>query len=163
MQNRNDILRELSKWIMPELRGTVVSLKGNLMIPVEPKESLGGRRGFSMTKKPLTIRVGTKQYDTLKWIWQAGAEGRRYRDIQLFLIGGEENVAKGTQSKRVEDYDYHTRTYREVSRNPLRGHYSTWLSYSMPNYCTKNEAGNWVLTDRNLLAHFNNMYPDLAR
>ena len=159
MQKRNDILRELSKWIMPELRGTTVSLKGNLMIPVEPKK----RSGFRMEKKPRTIRVGTGQYNTLKWIWQAGDEGRRYTDIQLFLIGGEENVAKGTQSERVEDFDHRTRTYREVSRNPLRGHYSTWLSYSMPNYCTKNGEGNWVLTDKNLLAHFNNANPDLAR
>lgn len=159
MQNRNDILRGLAKWIVPELRGTVVSSKGNLMIPVEPKE----QTGFRMEKKPRTIRVGTGQYNTLKWIWQAGEDGRRYTDIQLFLIGGEENVARGPQSKRVEDFDHRTRTYREVSRNPLRGHYSTWLSYSMPNYCTKNGEGNWVLTDKNLLAHFNNMYPDLAR
>ena len=159
MQNRNDILRGLAKWIVPELRGTVVSNKGNLMVPVEPKV----HTGFRMEKKPRTIRVGTGQYNTLKWIWQAGEEGRRYTDIQLFIIGGEENVAKGPQSKRVVDYDYRTQTYREVSRNPLRGHYSTWLSYSMPNYCTKKENGNWVLTDKNLLAHFNNMYPDLAR
>ena len=46
MQKRNDILRGLSKWIMPELRGTEVSSKGNLMIPVEPKE----RSGFRMEK-----------------------------------------------------------------------------------------------------------------
>ena len=159
MQNRNDILRGLAKWIMPELRGTTVSSKGNLMIPVEPKE----QTRFRMQKKPRTIHVGTKQYDTLKWIWQAGEEGRRYTDIQLFLLGGEENVARGTQSKRVIEYDWETGKEREVSRNPLRGHYSTWLSWMMPNYCTKNSRGNWVLTDRNLLAHFNNMYPDLAR
>ena len=159
MQNRNIILRELAKRFMPELRGIVVSSKGNLMIPVEPKE----QTGFRMGKKPRTIRFGTGQYNTLKWIWQAGEEGKRYTDIQLFLIGGEENVAKGTQSRREEDYDYRTGEYKEVSRNPLRGHYSTWLSYSMPNYCTKNSRGNWVLTDKNLLAHFNNMYPDLAR
>jgi hypothetical protein len=152
MQNRNDILRGLAKWIMPELRGTVVSHKGNLMVPVEPKE----RTGFRMTKKPRTIRVGTGQYNTLKYIWQAGEEGRRYTDIQLFLIGGEERVARGTQSKRVNDVSFDL-------QNPERGHYSPWLSYSMPNYCTKNSRGNWVLTDRNLLAHFNNMYPDLAR
>ena len=158
MQKRNDILRELAKWIMPELRGTTVSLKGNLMIPVETKE----HSGFRMEKKPRTIRVGTGQYNTLKWIWQAGDEGRRYTDIQLFLIGGEENVARGPQSKRVMDYDWETGEEREVLRNPLRGHYSTWLSYSMPNYCTKNENGNWVLTDKNLLAHFNSMDPDLA-
>jgi len=159
MQNRNDILRGLAKWIIPELRGTKVSSKGSLMIPVEPKE----RTGFGMAEKPRTIRVGTGQYNALKYIWEAGAEGRRYTDIQLFLIGGEENVAKGPQSKRARGYDYRTGTYREVSRNPLRGHYSTWLGYLMPNYCTKNGEGNWVLTDRNLLEHFNNMYPDLAR
>ena len=160
MQDRNDILRGLAKWIVPELRGTVVSSKGNLMIPVEPKE----QTGFRMGKKPRTIRVGTGQYDTLKWIWQAGFEGKRYTDIQLFLIGGEENVARGPQSKKVIDYRrMGTGEEREVLRNPLRGHYSTWLSYSMPNYCTKNSRGNWVLTDKNLLAHFNSMYPDLAR
>ena len=154
----NQSWAKITSFILPHLRGTHASESGRIYIKLDPETSRVREH-----KKPSRFRVGTKQYDVLKYIWKAGAEGRRYTDIQLFLIGGEENVAKGTRSKREEGYDYRTGEYKEVSRNPLRGHYSTWLSNSMPNYCTKNSRGNWVLTDKNLLAHFNSMYPDLAR
>ena len=154
----NQSWAKITSFILPHLRGTHASESGRIYIKLDPETSRLRRH-----KKPSRLRVGTKQYDTLKWIWQAGEEGKRYTDIQLFLIGGEENVARGPQSKKVTSYNFETREEREVLRNPLRGHYSTWLSYSMPNYCTKNSRGNWVLTDKNLLAHFNSMYPDLAR
>ncbi len=149
MKNNQSWTR-ITSFLLPHLRGTHASGSGRIYIKLDPDTSRVVRH-----EKPSRLRVGTKQYNTLKWIWQAGAEGRRYTDIQLFLIGGEENVAKGTQSKRVEDYDYRTDTYREVSRNPLRGHYATWLSWMMPNYCSKNEKGNWVLDEPALVNHFN--------
>ena len=152
-QTRQETWRRVTSFILPQMRGTLASGSGRILIPTEPLESESRRHW----KKPLTIRMGTLQYNTLKWIWQGGEEGRRYRDIQLYMLGGEENVARGTQSKRVMDYDYNTHTEREVSRNPFRGHYSTWLSYYMPNFCTKTRDGRWRLNDKNLIQHFTNL------
>jgi len=146
----NQSWAKITSFILPHLRGTHASESGRIYIKLDPETSRLRRH-----KKPSRLRVGTKQYDVLKYIWKAGAEGRRYTDIQLFLIGGEENVAKGTRSKREEGYDYRTGEYKEVSRNPLRGNYSTWLSWMMPNYCSKNENGNWVLDEPALVNHFN--------
>lgn len=147
MKNNHSWTR-ITSFLLPHLRGTHASGSGRIYIKLDPRTSR-----VRTNEKPSRLRVGTKQYNTLKWIWQAGAEGRRYTDIQLFLIGGEENVAKGIQSKPEEGWV--RATYREVKRNPLRGHYSTWLSYSLPNYCSKNKNGNWVLDEPALVNHFN--------
>ena len=142
----------LTSFILPELNGTQVSERGGLMIPLAPSE----RRGH--WKKPARLRIGTGQYNVLKWIWQAGEEGRRYTDIQLYLIGGQEAVERGPQSEEdPQVWDYQRGEYRPGRRNPLRGHYSTWLSYYMPHFCTKLENGRWKLTEPMLLQHFNNM------
>lgn len=152
MKNRTIHWTRLTSFILPELRGTQVSERGSVMIPLAPSE----RRGH--WKKPARLRIGTGQYNVLKWIWQAGEEGRRYTDIQLYLIGGQEAVEQGTKSEmdpRV--WDYQRGESRPGRRNPLRGHYSTWLSYYMPHYCTKLENGRWVLTEPALVNHFNNV------
>ena len=146
----NQSWAKITSFLLPHLRGTHASESGRIYINLDPDTSRLRRN-----KKPSRLRVGTKQYNTLKWIWQAGAEGRRYTDIQLFLLGGEENVAKGIQSRPERGYDPRTATFRELKRNPLRGHYATWLSWMMPNYCSKNENGNWVLDEPALVNHFN--------
>jgi len=133
----NQSWAKITSFFLPHLRGTYASESGRIYIKLDPKTSRSSR-----SKKPSLLRVGTKQYNTLKYIWQAGEDGRRYTDIQLFLLGGEENVAKGIQS-------------RPERGNPLRGRYSSWLSWTMPNYCSKNEKGNWVLDEPALLNHFN--------
>ena len=149
--DRDLVWMEVTKYLVPNLRGTEVSERGGVMIPLAPSE----RRGH--WKKPQRLRVGTGQYNVLKWIWQAGEEGRRYTDIQLYLIGGKEGVERGPQTRSETWRDW--RTGETVTRqlNPLRGHYSTWLSYYMPHYCTKLENGRWVLTEPKLIQHFNNL------
>jgi len=143
MKNNRSWTR-IASFFLPHLRGTHVSESGRIYIKLDPETSrVSGRH-----RKPNLLRVGTKQYNALKYIWQAGEDGRRYTDIQLFLLGGEENVARGTQSKRVNDVSFDL-------RNPLRGRYSNWLSWTMPNYCSKNEKGNWVLDEPVLVNHFN--------
>lgn len=149
---RDQFWRGVTEYLVTDLRGTEVSERGGVMIPLEPSE----RRGI--WKKPKRLRVGTGQYNVLKWIWQGGEEGRRYTDIQLYLIGGEEAVERGPQSKvNPRVWDYQRGEYRPGRVNPLRGHYSTWLSYYMPHYCTKLENGRWVLTEPALIRHFNNV------
>ena len=149
--NNNRSWARITSFLLPHLRGTYASGSGRIYIKLDPDTSRLRRN-----KKPSRLRVGTKQYNTLKWIWKAGAEGRRYTDIQLFLLGGEEAVEQGTKSEvDPQVWDYRRGEYRPGRRNPFRGHYSTWLSWMMPNFCSKNENGNWVLNEPELLNHFN--------
>ncbi len=141
----------ITSFLLPNLRGTHVSGSGNIHIKLNTDNPSPSR---SRHKKPSRLRVGTRQYSILKWIWQAGEEGRRYTDIQLWILGGDERVAKGTSSRKEMGWDWNTGRRKEVLRNPQRGHYATWLSWMMPNFCSKNEKGNWVLTDPELITHF---------
>jgi hypothetical protein len=115
----------------------------------EEPRSMGGRwYGY---KTPRKMRLDTLQYNTLRFIWEAGEKGIRYTDIQRFMVGPE--LYDRMRSKSVYN-KYKGKTYKV---NQSRGHYSTWLSYHMPMY-SENIDNKWVLTHPVLKRHFESRF-----
>lgn len=153
----NEVWKSILFKIIPEMQGTYLSGGNRIWIPVDHKDEPTSRRWSNITRKPKYIQYGTLNYNTLKWIWQGGSAGRRYRDIQLFLIGGEERVKQGTQFRKEQVWNWRTESWSMANVNPKRGQYSGWLSYTMPNFCIRGSDGRWRLNDQALIAHFNQL------
>lgn len=153
----NEVWKSITFNLIPGMRGTYLSGGNRVWIPVDHKDEPTPSRWSNPRVKPKFLQYGGLQYNTLKWIWQGGSAGRRYRDIQLFLMGGEVQVEKGTQFRKEPVYNWETGTHRIGNVNPERGRYSSWLSYTMPNYCIKGSDGRWRLNDLALIAHFNQL------
>ena len=60
----NQSWAKITSFILPHLRGTHASESGRIYIKLDPETSR------LINKKPSRFRVGTKQYDVLKYIWK---------------------------------------------------------------------------------------------
>ena len=148
----------INHWLVPELEETVTAENGNMWINIETNEFPEG--SYRYKKMPKKIKIDTKQYNILKRVWEAGQEGLSFTDIQMFILGGEDQLQAGTSTlpherQRVWDYDNSNFTDRTVRVRQSRGHYGTWITNTLPCFCTKGEDGRWRLTQKNLLNHFN--------
>lgn len=79
------------------------------------------------------FQIGSTQYKLLEFLYLAGEGGARHRDVLRFYIG-----LRGL----VYDPSHH------------RGYGSSYFTYRLPRWTTKNDEGRWVLTDPNLISHF---------
>lgn len=80
------------------------------------------------------IMIGSRQYYILKWIHSFEKDGGlSFSDIIRYITG----LGEG-----------------EPLRNQ-RGVYSNWMSGQLPRWSKKTEDGKYVITDKNLLDHFN--------
>lgn len=155
---RQKIAKLAHKWLLPDYEDTIVTKSGNrhLLLTRGPATNLGSWR-----KLPKKLRTGTKQYDILKRIWQSGDEGMSFTDIQMYILGGDQQVQAGPSSLPHEDeaqYDYERGIPSDRTRRirPSRGHYSTWMSYVLPLFCEKGSDGRYRLTQLDLKNHFDN-------
>lgn len=87
----------------------------------------------------------TNKYKILKFIYKSGHQGVRYTDIVKYII--EKLLNKPGK------YDY--KTERGYYASALNGTYDR--DGILPSYCTKNENGKWVLTNRKLIDYFNDL------
>lgn len=107
---------------------------------------------------------GNQRLSLLRFIWEAGEEGRSYTDIKKYLFD-----LSSTDGKRYrEDRDPRTGTYvfkgeREFDPKYDRGlgntllYGSDWMGQPtgiLQAHCTKNEKGKWMLTDKKLKKYF---------
>ena len=144
----SEILGAFFKHLTP-VWGVKVSNSGRLWVDLKQEPiSMGGWNVSRITRK---MRLDTLQYNTLKFIWEAGEKGIRYTDIQRFMVGPE--LYDRMRSKSVYN-KYKGKTYKV---NQSRGHYSTWLSYHMPIY-SENINNKWVLTHPILKRHFESRF-----
>tara|TARA_B100000963_G_scaffold334854_1_gene328428 strand:- start:6366 stop:6854 length:489 start_codon:yes stop_codon:yes gene_type:complete len=155
-KQKSSLISLAHKWLLPEYEDTIVTKSGNRHIKLtsEPATPMGSWRAL-----PKKLRIGTKQYDILKRIWQSGDEGMTFTDIQMYILGGEEQVQSGPSSLPHEEepqYDYERGMFSDNTRRvrPSRGYYSTWMSYILPLFCEKGTDGKWRLTQQDLLHHF---------
>jgi hypothetical protein len=122
-------------------------------------------------KEPQRYRniEGSRALSVLKFIWEAGEEGRSATEIQKMYFG-----LGGTGGKRYRidygEYDNKERRHKiefegEREFDPVkdRGVGTTLLYGSdwdgrptgiLRAHCTKNEKGRWMLTDRKLKSFF---------
>ena len=154
----NEIWKRVTSWLIPELKGIDASGPGGLWVPL-PSGNLFPEGSYQHRKIPKKLKVGTRQWDILRRIWQSGEEGLRYTDIQMFILGGEEQLSKGPSTlphgqERVWDFDLGGWTNKTVRVRQSRGHYGTWLTNVMPAFCTKGTDGRWRLTHPDLVEHF---------
>jgi len=158
------ILNALFKYLNPTW-GVKVSSSGRIWVDLRemPKKSSRG----PTTETPNYMLIDTKQYNILKRIWQSGDEGLRYTDIQMFIIGGEEQIKAGPSSlphSNISRWDWRSNEHTGSTRvRTSRGHYSTWLSYQLPLYTVKKPNGKWILDHPILKRHFESRFPKLQR
>lgn len=140
--------------------GVKVSNSGRLWVDLssDPREIKTWRH---TAKTPKSMLMDTKQYNILKRIWQSGEEGLRYTDMQMFMIGGEEQLTAGPSSlpHTNKRWDWKTKSYKSSNRvRTSRGLYSTWLTNQLPLYAIKNSNGKWELDHPILKRHFESRF-----
>lgn len=148
----------INHWLVPGLEATVAAENGNMWVHIENNEFPEG--SYRNRKIPKKVKLDTKQYNILKRIWESGEKGLSFTDIQMFILGGEEQLQAGSSTlphaqERVWDYEMGGFTNRTRRVRQSRGHYGTWITNTMPGFCTKGDDGKWRLTQENLLDHFN--------
>lgn len=160
-QKRLIVNKYVNRYIAPELRGTVAAANGNMWVKIDDNNFPDG--SYFSRKISKKLKIDTVQYRILKRIWESGNTGLTFTDIQMFILGGEDQLQKGPSNlPRVDDqqwdHDNGGFTGRVHKVRASRGHYSTWLSYTMPAFCTKGDDGRWRLTQKDLLVHFKNRF-----
>lgn len=158
----SEILGAFFKHLNPAW-GVKVSNNGRLWVDLsaDPREIKGWRH---TAKTPKHMLMDTKQYNILKRIWQSGEEGLRYTDIQMFIIGGEEQLTTGPSSL-PHNYDFvwddELRKMSTTKRHRVRksrGQYGTWLNNQLPLYAIKNSNSRWKLDHPILKRHFESRF-----
>ena len=104
---------------------------------------------------------GNKTLSLLKFIWEAGEEGRSYTEIKKFYY--ELGRTDGKRSRA----EWRDREYVETERefDPVKdrgfgntllygGDYRQRKTGILVAHCTKNEKGKWMLTDKKLESFF---------
>jgi len=153
----SEILGAFFKHLNP-VWGVKVSNSGRLWVDLsaDPREIKGWRH---TAKTPKSMLMDTVQYNILKRVWQSGEEGLRYTDIQMFIIGGEEQLIAGPSSlphryEKVWDNELQTWSRTKSHRVRIsRGQYGTWLTNQLPLYAIKNSNGRWKLDHPVLKRH----------
>ena len=155
----SEILGAFFKHLNP-VWGVKVSNSGRLWVDLstDPREIKGWRH---TAKTPKHMLMDTIQYNILKRIWQSGEEGLKYTDIQMFIIGGEEQLTTGPSSlpHTRKHWDWNTRSYKSGNKVRIsRGKYGNWLTNQLPLYAIKNSNGRWELDHPILKRHFESRF-----
>lgn len=162
MQNKR-AWQAMTYWLLPQQRGTRLSRSGKLWLPLHTGTNWQ-EGSYRARKAPKEILIGSRQWGILERIWQAGEEGLSFTQIQMFILGGEEQLQAGPadlphERQPVWDYELGGRTGRTHRVRQSRGHYGTWISNVMPGFCTKGEDGRWRLTQPDIVAYLESQHP----
>jgi hypothetical protein len=101
----------------------------------------------------------------LRYIYDAGEEGRSYTEIQRFYYELEgktrdrdeytEKPGGGWDSEKV-NREYNSTKDRGIGATMLSGgDYRGLQTGILHAFCTKNDKGKWILSDRKLISIFN--------
>ena len=156
----SEILSAFFKHLNPAW-GVKVSNSGRIWVDLSADFPAGWRPAFAKPHKRMLM--DSKQYNILKRIWQSGEEGLRFTDMQMFMIGGEEQLKAGPSSlphkKEGVGWDGKTRSYKSIHRvRTSRGLHSTWLTNKLPLYAIKKSNGRWKLDHSGLKRHFESRF-----